>query len=283
MTPLDYRFITVNGIRTRVLQGGDPGASEAAVFLHGAPGSADAWRALLSDVAAIGRVVAFDLPGYGEADRPDDFGHTVADYATYIGSVITALGIHRVHLVMNDIGGSGLAWAVDHPDAFASSVQLDTGIINQMRAWHPVGRLFRTPGIGALAERFGRLAIQPIMAHYDVVPRATVRGWKAEFDRGQRRALHRMYKANPVDVGAPFIEPLSRLSRPALVIWGGHDKFVPVGKADQRVAFPEAKVVILPASGHYPHLDDPESVRAHVIPFLRQHLNRGNDIHTDSR
>jgi hypothetical protein len=45
---------------------------------------------------------------------------------------------------MNDIGGSALRWAADNPEAFASSVQINTGIINQLRRWHLVGLLFRT-------------------------------------------------------------------------------------------------------------------------------------------
>jgi hypothetical protein len=60
--------------------------------------------------------------------------------------------------VGNKATNPALIWAADHPDAFASSVQIDTGIINQMRGWHPVGRLFGTPIVGGFAERFGRPA-----------------------------------------------------------------------------------------------------------------------------
>jgi pimeloyl-ACP methyl ester carboxylesterase len=126
MAEVTRRNLVVRGLRTRVLDSGPQDAGEAVVLVHGAPGSADAWARLQTAVGAFARAVAFDLPGYGEADRPDDFEHSVGAYAEFIGAVIASLGISRAHLVMNDIGGSALVWAADHPDAFASSVQIDT-------------------------------------------------------------------------------------------------------------------------------------------------------------
>jgi pimeloyl-ACP methyl ester carboxylesterase len=143
-----------------------------------------------------------------------------------------------------------------------------------MRARHPVGRLFRTPILGGLAERRGRPALGLILGYYDVVPGAVRRKWTADFDRDQRRALHRMYQANPVDVGTSLIPRLAELDRPALVVWGRRDRFVPIDQADQRLAFPHAQIEVLPSSGHYPHLDNPRRVEELVIPFLRQHLHQ---------
>jgi pimeloyl-ACP methyl ester carboxylesterase len=60
------------------------------------------------------------------------------------------------------------------------------------------------------------------------------------------------------------------LDRPALVVWGAADPFVPVRHAEQqRKAFPRAEVVLLDGSSHWPFLDDPQGVAAAVVPFLR--------------
>jgi pimeloyl-ACP methyl ester carboxylesterase len=60
------------------------------------------------------------------------------------------------------------------------------------------------------------------------------------------------------------------LDRPALVVWGAGDPFVPVRRAEQqRKAFPRAEVVLLDGSSHWPFLDDPDGVAAAVVPFLR--------------
>jgi pimeloyl-ACP methyl ester carboxylesterase len=273
MPDVRKRDLNVLDIRSRVLETGPPGADEAVVFLHGAPGSADVWADLQPRVGAFARAVAFDLPGYGAAGRPRDRDYSARMYADAIGAAITALGIRRAHLVMNDIGGFGLIWAAAHPEAFASAVLIDTGIINQMRHWHPVGRLFRTPFLGGLAERLGHVGIGAILRHYDVLPPEIIRRWRTGFDRGQRRALHRMYRATPTTFGQPLIPVLREMDRPGLVIWGRHDQFMPVTEApSQRRAFPSAHLEILDASGHYPHLDDPHRTAAHVLPFLRTHI-----------
>ncbi|MDL4817227.1 alpha/beta fold hydrolase [Actinomadura opuntiae] len=239
------------------------------MLVHGAPGSADVWRDLQSRVGEFARAVAFDLPGYGQADHPDGFPHSVEAYATFIGGTIAGLGIRTAHLVMNDIGGSALHWAAGNPRAFASSVQINTGIINQMRRWHLIGRLFRAPVTGAVGERLGRPLLGPALWHFDTLSRAARRELAAGFGPGSRRALRRMYRAVPVDVGGGLAPRLARLDRPALVVRGARDRFVPLAEADQRTAFPGARVEVLPRSGHYPHLDDPAAVAGIVVPFLR--------------
>lgn len=264
--------LTVGEISTRILTSGPEHGEEAVVFVHGAPGDALVWKRLQSDIGDFTRTVAFDLPGYGLADQPATFPHTMDAYAEFVGRVIESLGISRAHLVMNDIGGAALKWAADNPEVFASSIQIDTGIINQLKRWHLVGLLFRTPVIGALGERFGRLFLGPTLWLYDPLPRDIRRDLQEGFNAGQRRALRRMYRSVPVDVGRELSPRLASLDRPALVIWGKRDRFVPFGQADQRTAFPEAQVELLVNSGHYPHLDAPHDVAELVVPFLRSHV-----------
>lgn len=265
------RELIAQGLRTRVFETGPEGADEAIVFLHGAPGNAEVWAPLQAAAGGFARTVAFDLPGYGEADRPADADYSPRFYAGFIGAAIAALGIRRAHLVMNDIGSMGLAWAAEHPQAFASVVQIDTGLINSMPRWHYVGILFRLPVIGALGEWFGRLLFGPILRISDVLDRHVVCRWSREFDHGQRRALRRMYRSTPTSAGRHLIPVLSRLGRPSLIVWGRHDRFTPLAQAQvQRQAFPGSRLVVMERSGHYPHVDDPQGVVAQVLPFLAE-------------
>ena len=57
---------------------------------------------------------------------------------------------------------------------------------------------------------------------------------------------------------------------PTLVVWGGGDPYVPARFAQlQPRYFRRATVVILPDSGHWPLVDDPDAVIDTVVPFLR--------------
>ena len=69
--------------------------------------------------------------------------------------------------------------------------------------------------------------------------------------------------------GEPMAAALRPLDRPALVLWGRHDPYLPAGLAErQRDAFPRADVRVLERSGHWPFVDDPVTVAAAIEQFL---------------
>jgi len=265
------------GLRTRVLEVGSPQAEEAVVFLHGQPGSAEDWRGLLEQVAPFARGVAFDLPGFGKADKPKELDYSAGTYAAYLSFALRELGVSRAHLVVHDLGGVGLLWAATHPEAFASAVLIDTGILLDFR-WHPVARLYRTRPVGELMTILTtRLAFRAVMRMYNRQPRELppeiFERWWEDYDLASRRAGLRFYRATPPVAMERLVEPLRRLDRPALVVWGAHDPAVPVEQAErQRRSFPSADVVVLPDSGHWPYLDDPEGASAAIVPFLERQL-----------
>ena len=92
--------LTACGVRTRVLQGGaDLRATEAVVFVHGNPGCCEDWRDLMQAASPLGRVIAFDMPGFGQADKPADYPYSVEGGAAFLGEALRQLGVLRVHLV----------------------------------------------------------------------------------------------------------------------------------------------------------------------------------------
>src|SRR5262245_21773377 len=110
------RVVRVAGVRSPVLEAGPPAAEEAVVFVHGNPGSSGDWEELVGRVGEFGRAVALDMPGFGRADKPDDFDYTVSGYAGHLGGCLAELEVRRAHLVLHDFGGPwSLAWAAAHP------------------------------------------------------------------------------------------------------------------------------------------------------------------------
>src|SRR2546427_358325 len=152
------RPLRILGINTRVIEGGPEHRSEASLLLHGNPGSAEDWAYVQPQLADLTRAIALDLPGYGKAGRPREWDYSPASYAGFIEAAIDALGVERAHLVMHDLGGLGLVWAVNHPEQFASAVLIDTGNLVGFR-WHRAARLYRTPVIG---ELLAGLVLRPL-------------------------------------------------------------------------------------------------------------------------
>jgi pimeloyl-ACP methyl ester carboxylesterase len=268
--------IRVDGVRTPLLEGGSPGVDEAVVFVHGNPGSSRDWVDLAGAVSAFARVAALDMPAFGRADRPRTFEYTVEGYARHLARCLDALGIRRAHLVLHDFGGAwGLAWAAGHPDAFRSATLINTGILPGYR-WHYLARIWRTPVLGELFMATStRSGFRLLLRHGNPrgLPPAFVDRMYDDFDTGTRRAVLRLYRATDPRGFAALGPPLRRLHRPALVVWGAHDPYLPVAYASrQREVFPDARVVVLDGSGHWPFADDPAAVAAAVIPFLREQL-----------
>jgi pimeloyl-ACP methyl ester carboxylesterase len=265
------------GLRTRVFERGPTEAEEAIVLLHGHPGSAEDWQSLMPRLPDSARAVAFDLPGYGKAEKPKEWDYSAGTYATYFAAAFSELGIKRAHLVMHDLGGVGVMWGAAHPQSFASAVLIDTGILLDFR-WHPVARLYRTWPIGELMTALtNRTGFRAVMRLYNPqprkLPRAIVDRWWQDYELQTRRAALGFYRAAPPEVMERLVEPLRRLDRPALVVWGAHDPAVPVEQAErQRQSFPSAEVVAFKDSGHWPYLDDPKRAAAVIVPFLERQL-----------
>lgn len=275
-TSIQRGEIVVGGVRSPLIRSGRGIAGEAVVFVHGNPGSRLDFEDLLARVGEFAPAVAFDMPGFGEADKPAAFDYTVQGYARFLAGALEELGIRRAHLVLHDFGGPfGLAWAADHPDALASVVLINTVVLIGYR-WHYLAKIWRTRVLGELFQATAtRTGFRLLLKHGNPhgLPRPFVDRMYDDFDRRTRRAVLKLYRATSPSAGEPLAQALRKLDRPAVVVWGKHDPYIPVRQAHlQRTAFPRAEVVILEGSGHWPFADDPERVAAIVVPFLRGHL-----------
>jgi pimeloyl-ACP methyl ester carboxylesterase len=270
------RQITVSGLRTPLLEAGPGDVSEAVVFVHGNPGSSRDWTYMIARVGTFARALAFDMPGFGRADKPRDFEHNVPGHARFLDAALSQLGVERVHLVLHDLGGPwGLEWAAANAERLQSAVLLNGPALLDYH-WHILARIWQTPALG---ELFMATATRPAFRFLTnrgqrrKLPREYLDSLYDDFDRDTRRAVLKHYRAesNPRPGARRQADALRPYDRPALVVWGGRDPYLGLEVAQaQKQAFPSARVVVLPDSGHWPFIDNPEEVAAHVVPFLRE-------------
>jgi pimeloyl-ACP methyl ester carboxylesterase len=273
------REIEVAGLRTPAIEAGPPEA-EAAVFVHGNPGSSADWRDLAGRVGELGRAVAFDMPGFGGCRAPRGFDFRPEGFGRFIAAALEQLGVGRAHFVVHDLGGP-FTWPliVAQPHLVSSVVMMNTGMLSGRR-WHTMARLWRMPLVGEAVQVFTprRLFERGLgSGEGRPLPAEFVRRMGRDYDRHTRRAVLRIYRAAdaPYPESGRWRETLASLDLPSLIVWGEKDPFVPVRTIEHlRSAFPSAHVVRLPASGHFPYADDPEGTAAAVVPFLQTRLNR---------
>jgi len=114
----DSRFVDVHGSRMHYVEGGDLANKNAQVFLflHGNPSSSYLWRNVMPHIEPLGRVIAVDLVGFGQSDKPD-IGYTYQEHSKYVDGFIAALDLKDITLVIHDWGSVlGLDYARRNSD-----------------------------------------------------------------------------------------------------------------------------------------------------------------------
>ena len=274
---LTERRITVSGLSTPLLEAGPRDARQAVVFLHGNPGSSADWRDLVASTGAFARAVAFDMPGFGKAGKPRDFEYSVPGEVRFFDAALSELGIERAHLVLHDLGGPwGIEWAAGHPDRVESIVLVNTGAFVDYK-WHILARIWQTPVAGELfmatTSRFAFRTLTKRGQSKRPLPREFVDSMYDNFDRDTRHAVLQHYRAEkrPQAAARRAADALRPHDIPTLVLWGARDPYLGVDLAEaQKQAFPSARIEVLPDSGHWPFMDNPDETASHVLPFLRE-------------
>jgi len=222
------------GIESFVREEGD---GPPVVLIHGVPVSSYIYRRLLPELSARGRRgVAFDLPGLGLAERPEDFDYSWSGLSRWTGAAIDELGIERCHLVVHDIGGPvGFEWAIRNPQRVLSLTALNSmiDVTAFHRPWpmHPLS----IRGVGEVWLR-SMLPLPYRLGYYltsiqdrAAVPAAEVEAHLALLKRVDGgRALLKIMRAFELTAEKKrfFLEGLAGHPYPAQVVWGEKDKMI---------------------------------------------------------
>ncbi len=125
--PYPSHWVEVSGAKMHYVEGGNVGA-DPILFLHGVPTWSYIWRDIMPVVEPIGRVIALDFVGFGRSDRPE-ITYDIPTQETYLEGFITALGLHHVTLVIQDLGSAaGFAYAAAHEDNVKGIVFMEAAI-----------------------------------------------------------------------------------------------------------------------------------------------------------
>ncbi|MEM9820413.1 MAG: alpha/beta fold hydrolase, partial [Bacteroidota bacterium] len=111
---ISHHYTTVDDLNIHYLEAGE---GEAIVFLHGWPTSAYLWRNILPGLAKKYRVIAIDLPGFGQSDKHPEDSYSFRYYNRVLTGFLANLQIDQLTLGLHDLGGPiGLSWLVQNMD-----------------------------------------------------------------------------------------------------------------------------------------------------------------------
>ena len=272
----DVQYLVVHGYRRAFrISGSGP----ALLLLHGLACDSSTWVDVIPTLSEHFTVIAPDLLGHGESDKPDA-DYSLGGYANGMRDLLTVLGIDKVTVVGHSFGGGvAMQFAYQFPDRTERVVLVSTGGLGKDVT--PLIRFLTVPGSSmALAAATFRpwrplvaggmraLSRTPMTATRDLDEVARI--YESLADPATRRAVQRV-TSHVLNWKGQFVTMTDRsyLARlmPVLVVWGREDMVIPSKHADFAPT-QVSDVHVLNDAGHFPHKDHPEEFCRLVTEFI---------------
>ena len=246
--------VTIDGCELSFLRAG---SGQPLLFLHGAAGTAG-WAPWMAALAERYDVIVPDHPGFGRSSFPDWLDN-VHDVAYFYLDAIRALGLERVHLAGNSLGG----WIA------AEMAVRCTSQLRSLVLVSPAG--LRLPGV----RKFDIFTASPekttrALFHDPALVERALAAPPPDLDTFLKNRYATARLAWQPRLFDPHLEKwLHRIDVPTLVLWGDDDKIIPPAYADlfgKRI--PGARVRILERCGHLPHVERPDAFVEAVTTFV---------------
>jgi 4-alpha-glucanotransferase len=277
---LRHKSADVGEVRLHYVESGD---GPLVVFLHGFPDFWYSWRKQIPALAEAGfRVVAPDLRGYNESDKPEGVGaYSIDRLIDDVAGLIDHLGETSAHVVGHDWGGV-IAWNL----AMRKPAMVERLAI--LNAPHPRQYLRALPSRQALKSwyvLFFQLPWLPekvlSMRGFEPLRRvlsiaSTESMGPADLDEYVDAARRSHGLHYPLNYYRGLLRPgvlgmltgVRPVTQPVLVLWGDNDVALEARTADPGPAWADVTMRHFEGAGHWVHLDAPDEVNAELIDFL---------------
>jgi pimeloyl-ACP methyl ester carboxylesterase len=262
---LERKAITlVNGLTYVYLEGG---RGEPLLLLHGFGANKDYFARVAKYLTPRYRVIVPDHIGFGESSKPPRADYAPRAQAERLRSFARALGVSKLHLGGNSMGGHiALTYAALYPMEVES-----LWLLNAAGVWSaPPSELRKTmsetgenPMLVQDEEDFARL-VSLVTAKPLMIPRPFLD--VVAQDRIENYALEeRIFKQLAAD---SVEERIRGLAVPALIVWGQQDRVLHPGSAGiLPMLLIRSEVVMLPGVGHLPMLEAPDKCALDYLRF----------------
>ncbi|MCW2951410.1 MAG: alpha/beta hydrolase fold protein [Conexibacter sp.] len=267
------RWVEVAGRPVNVVELGE---GPPMVFIHGLSGSWQNWLETLPHFARSHRVVAFDLPGFGASGMPAELPISISGYARIVDELCDALAIDAAAVVGNSMGGFIAAeLAISFPQRVERLVLVSAaGLSSDSMRREPLltsARVLAATSswtaskLESFARRPGlrRLALRYVFHRPDRLPAALA------FEQMKGSGKPGFVPALDALLSYPIRNRIPQIACPTLIVWGTHDRLVPVRDASEfERLIPDARKVVFPETGHASMLERPARFNALLDSFV---------------
>lgn len=260
------------GLPLVMLHGGGPGASAWSNFGASLPGFAKSFHTLL-----------VDQPGFGGSDKPPVVGNYYRFSAEYVVRLLDELGIDRIHLLGNSLGGgTAMRLALTHPDRVGRLVLMGPGGLS-LNLFHadPTEGVQRLMDFSMNPTREAlRAFISTMVVNQKLVTDELVEERFADAtEPGAQEAMRSMGMSfwNPETAEDGMLWREAHLLRQhTLLTWGREDRVNPLDGAFAALKLiPKAQLHVFPRCGHWAQVEARDEFCELTTAFLARHVERG--------
>lgn len=262
-------------ISPRLYRAGD---GEPLVLVHGFTATWRCWKPLIADLVPRFEVIAPTLHGHDGGPAPPVAARSLSDGVDHFESLLDELGIETAHFVGNSMGGAfslelakrGRARSVVAISPGGGWEESDTATPERVVRWFVrnqrlarasasyTPRLMRRPGMR-------RIALRDVMTRGDQVPVEEA----VALARSSIRCsvVDEVYET--IRSGSGRCIDLDRIACPVMVIWGDHDRILPMDRHAERFRreIPNVDFRVLRGVGHTPMWDAPGLLSEAIAEF----------------
>ncbi len=246
----------------------EAGRGEAVLLLHGFPHDRTLWEAQLAAPPAGARLIAVDLPGFGDSVSSEV--PSLDAWADWGVAVLDALALPKAVIGGLSMGGYlALALWRRHPARVRGLILADT----RAGADSDEGRAKRQAmQAQVVAQGVGAIAEQMLLGMAGKTTREARPEAVAFLDAMMRRAsIGAIHDALEAMRTRPDATPnLATISVPTLVICGAEDALTPVKESEAMHALlPDSQLAVIPAAGHASCVEAPAAFSALLSGFVQ--------------
>jgi pimeloyl-ACP methyl ester carboxylesterase len=272
--------VTLHGHRVAYREAGEAG-QPVVVLVHGITSSSATWDPILPMLAEHAHVIAPDLLGHGESDKPRT-DYSLGAFASGLRDLLEHLGHDRATVVGHSLGGGvAMQFSYQYYEHCERLVLVASGGLGRevslaLRAATLPGAEFVLPLIANTRVRDTGAAVGRLMGRLPVRARPSVaevvRGYASLAESPARSAFVRTLRS-VVEPGGQVVNANDKLylaqGRPTLIVWGALDTVIPVAHAyDAHAIIPDSQLEVFEQSRHFPHADEPVRFAQVVRKFL---------------
>ncbi len=265
---------TINGIRLSYEWLPCPGSTRTIVLLHGFLSSSFSFRKLIPSLRGHFSVLTIDWPPFGYTERPRYYTYSYENTAKTLASFIQQMISEPVTLTGHSMGGQLVLQILKHSPSLADQAILlcASGYIPRAK-----GRLIAAsylPFADFFVKRWLEKSgvegnLRRVVFDQAMIDEEMIQGYSHPFEtRAIFKGLARFLRHREDDLTS---EELQKLQTPCLLIWGEHDRIVPLSVGTRLAAdLPNSRIKIIKKAGHLLPEEKPEETARLMKQFISQ-------------